>query len=82
MGSSSPKRGRAKVALASLIVSLIISAQRTGHGPDYEEPDGTSTGVVLLLTGFPRILQNIAKLITFVTAAAELCDSHRGAECT
>lgn len=82
MGSSAPRRGRAKVALASLIVSLVISAQRTGHEHDYEHRDDKSIDVVLLLTGFPRALQNIARLITFVTVTAEFCESHRGAECT
>lgn len=82
MGSSVSKRGRAKVALASLIVSLILSGQRTGPEPDNGPDRAKSFGVVLLLTGFPRMVQNIARFVTFVAAAAEFCDSHRGAECT
>ena len=69
------QRGRAKVALASLIVSLIISAQRTGPERDYEHPVGPAIGAV---TGFPRVLQNIARLIVLVTATGERNAPDRG----
>ena len=72
------QHGRVKVALASLIVSLIISAQRTGPEHDYEHPEGTPIGAVILLVGFPRVFQNIAKLIILVTATGEQNAPDRG----
>lgn len=72
------RRGRAKVALASLIVSLILSAHRTGPEHDDEHPSGTSIGAVALLTGFPRVLQGIARLIVLVTATGERNAPDRG----
>ena len=72
------RRGRAKVALAGLIVSLIISAQRTGQEHEDEHPSGTSIGAVTLLAGFPRVLQNIARLIVLVTATGERNAPDRG----
>ena len=72
------QHGRVKVALASLIVSLIISAQRTGPERDYEHPDGVSIGTVILLTAFPRVFQNLAKLIVLVTATGEQNAPDRG----
>lgn len=73
------RRGSAKVALASLIVSLILSAHRTGPEDEYEHPSGTSIGAVTLLTGgFPRVLQSIARLLILVTATGERNAPDRG----
>jgi hypothetical protein len=55
------RRGRAKVALASLILSLILSAHRNGPEDETEHP---VTGAVTLLTVVPRVLHSIARIMT------------------
>ncbi|MFD8497676.1 hypothetical protein [Amycolatopsis sp. NPDC059657] len=68
MSGSDRKRGRARIALLGLFLSLIVSAQRNGREQGHGRGANELIGVAVALTNLPSRLREVVKFIVLVTS--------------